>query len=172
MIERMKKRVEVGDATAMYNLGCCFSEGSYGLPRDHDKALELWQQAGELGSADAYFNIGNTYYNGRGVERDEKKANQYYELAAIDEYVYARHNLGNAECRAGNWDRALKHWLIAAGGGSDNSVKGIQQLYMDGYATKEDYTKAFQTYQKCIDEIRSEQRDQAAAFDEAMYKYY
>ena len=145
--------------------------GTYGLLRDHDKALELWHRARELGCAEAYYNIGCAYYNGRGVERDESKAEHYYEIAAMDGNVPARHNLGNSEARAGNWDRAFKHYMIAAGVGFNDSVKNIQQLYRDEHATKEDYTKALRAYQKRIDEIRSEQRDKAAAFDDR-YKYY
>ena len=34
------------------------------------------------------------YYHGNGVERDEKKAARYYELAAIGGHVTSRHNLG------------------------------------------------------------------------------
>ena len=105
------------------------------------------------------------------MERDNNKADHYYELAAMGGDETARNNLGWSEARAGNWDRAIKHWLIATGDGYDDSVKGIQQLYTDGHATKEDYTKALLAYQKCIDEIRSEQRDQAVAFDD-QYKYY
>ena len=170
-IKGLKKRIDAGDARAMLNLGCCYSEGSSSLPRDYDKALELWHKAGELGCATAYFNIGNAYHFGNGVERNEKKTDHYYELAAMGGDGMARHNLGCAESDAGNWDRATKHWLISAGGGYDNSVKGIQQLYMDGDATKEDYAKALRACQKCIDEIRSEQRDEAATFDDE-YKYY
>ena len=85
--------------------------------------------------------------------------------------VYARYNLGNAEWRACNWDRAAKHYMIAAGEGQNKSVKGIQQLYMDGHATKEDYTKALLAYQAYLDDVRSEQRDQAAAID-GENKYY
>ena len=72
MIEQMKKRVELGDAQAIYNLGVFYSEGLYGLPQDHAKASELYHQAGELGHTRSYFNIGILYYNGDGVERDEK----------------------------------------------------------------------------------------------------
>jgi hypothetical protein len=36
-------------------------------------------------------------------------------------------------------DSPLKHWLIAAGDGYNDSVKNIQQLYRAGHATKEDY---------------------------------
>jgi hypothetical protein len=60
--------------------------------------------------------------------------------------------------------------MIVAGDGYNDSVK-IRQLYMDWHATKEDYTKALQAYQRYLDEIRSEQRDKAAAFSDG-YKYY
>ena len=170
-IKRLNKRKEAGDVRAMYIIGCGFSEGSLGLPQDYDKALELYHRAGELGIAKAYYNIGNAYYNGRGVERDEKKANHYYELAAMGGIAIARHNLGCIEAaQANNWDRAVKHFIIAAGDGYNDSVKGIQLLYMDGDATREDYSKALQAYQKYLDEIRSEQRDNAAAFRDT-YKY-
>ena len=165
-----KKRVEVGDAEGIYSLGCCYSTGSRGLTQDRVKALELWQRAGELGNADAYFNIGNAYSTGNGMERDEKKADHYYELAAMGGDEMARHNLGCAEALARNYDRALKHWLISVGGGINESLKNIQKLFMDGHATKDDYTKALLAYQMYLDEIRSEQRDQAATANDG-YKY-
>ena len=170
-IEINKKRVEVGDAIAIFDLGIFYDNGMCGMTQDQDKAMELYHEAGELGCAEAYFNIGNAYYNGRGVDRDEKKANHFDELAAMQGSVYARHNLGCSECRVGNWDRAIKHFMIAAGGGNNNSVKGIQQLYTDGHATKEDYTKALQAYQEYLEDVRSEQRDQAAAYNDT-YKCY
>ena len=99
------------------------------------------------------------------------KAKHYYELAAMMGYAKARHNLGNAEWRAGNWDRAIKHFMIAAGGGLNNSVKSIQKLYELGHATKDDYASALQNYQAYLDAIKRDQRDQAvAAYDR--YKYY
>ena len=173
IIERYKKRIEVGDAHAMFNLGCCYSKEGYGLRQDRTKAFELWHKAGELGIAKAYYNIGNMYYFGRGVERDDKKANHYYELAAMGGCVVkARHNLGCSEAHAGNWDRALKHWMISAGSGHNNSVKMIQKLYMKGHASKETYTSALRAYQSYLDEVRSEQRDKAAAAYSDRYKYY
>ena len=168
---RLKKRVEAENATAMYNLGCEYYHGLYGLPRNRAKALKLYHKAGELGYAMAYNNIGSAYYNGDGVERNEKKADHYFELAAMRGVPEARFNLGNSEARAGNWDRAIKHYMIAAGDGYSDSVKTIQQLYMNGHATKEDYSKALRAYQSYLDEIRSEQRDKAAAANDK-YKYY
>ena len=171
IVRRLKKRMEVGDAEAIYIIGSNYSDGSGGLPRNRAKALKLWHKAAaELGCAEAYYNIGIAYYSGEGVERDEKKADHYFEQAAMGGVVPARHNLGNSECRAGNCDRALKHWLISAGG-DNNSVKIIQHLYKGGKATREDYARALQAYQTYLGEIRSEQRDHAAAFSDD-YKYY
>ena len=170
-IKRVRTRVEVGDATAMLILGCAYDDGNYGLPRDRIKALELYHRAGELGYTKAYNNVGHAYHTGEGVERDEKKADYYYELAAMGRYVAARHNLGNVEFRAGNWDRALEHYMIAAGDGQNESVKAIQELYKLGHATKDDYAKALRGHQAYLDDIKSPQRDQAAAYHDD-YKYY
>ena len=125
-----------------YNLGVCYADGSYGLQQDHAKALELWHQAADLGNAKSYYSIGGAYHVGRGVERDEKKAVHYMELAAMRGHVVARHNLGCFDWKAGNMDRALRHFIIAAGMGYSDSFENIKLMFMNGQATKEDYAKA------------------------------
>ena len=108
-IKRLKKRIEAGDVEAIFGLGCFYDQGMYGLIQDQDKAMELYHEAGDLGYAAAYHNIGNAYDSGVGVERDEVKANHYYELAAMGGFATARHNLGNAEFLTGNWDYKTLH---------------------------------------------------------------
>ena len=176
-IRRLKKRVEVDDAKATYNLGCYYHPEDHQtysklIPLDMDKALELWHRAGELGCAEAYYNIAITYSLGNGVERDAKKENHYLELSAMGGDPEARHNLGVEEACKGAMKRALKHALIATGSGHKKSLGLIQQMYKDGYVSKDDYTKALRAYQAYLSEIKSEQRDEAAAFDEVMYNYY
>ena len=166
-----KKRVEMGDAQAIYNLGCCYAEGLLGLQQDWEKAFELWHRAGELGNAGSYFNIGCAYFRGNGVGRDQTKATHYFELAAMGGVVKSRHNLGIFEERAENYDRALKHYMINVEGGSNDSLKNIKHFYSNGYATRDHYTKALQAYQQYLDEVKSDQRDKAAAFSDK-YKYY
>ena len=154
----------------VFNLGCYYYYGMY-VPQDHAKALELWHRAAELGDAQSYYDVGNSYLQGNGVERDEKKAVHYYELAAMGGHVISRHNLGVLEKRYGNMDRALKHHMIAAGCGDNDSLEKIKQMFKKGVATKEDYTQALLSYQANLVEIKSAQRDEAAAFDDE-YKYY
>ena len=170
-IERGKKRVEVNDPLAMYNLGVCYRDGLYGLPQDHTKALEFWHQAAELGYSPTYLNIGYAYNNGKGVDVDKKKGLHYYKLAAMMGSVMARHNLGVIEKRAGNIVRAVKHYMIAVRGGNSESLEAIKEFYTNGHAIKDDYTIALKLYQAYLGEIKSDQRDKAAAFS-AEFRYY
>jgi len=171
MINRYKKRVEMNDPIAVYSLGYYYSEGKYGFSRDYKKALELWHRAAELGFAKAYNSIGYVYNYGQGVEVDKKKAVHYFELAAMGGDVMARNNLGTWEKREGNMERALKHFMIAIRGGNTKSLNAIKALCLTGNATKDDYTKALRSYQSYLGEIKSDQRDEAAAAREN-YRYY
>ena len=171
IIERLEKRIDANDAQATGTHGSHYANGDYRFPQDMGKALELWHQAAELGHSESYSNIGVAYYNGHGIERDEKKANHYFELAAIGGNASARLNLGDAEGRKGMFGRAMKHWMIALGGGDNRSLETIKQLFKSGLANKDNYSKALQAYQAYLSEIKSPQRDEAAVADEDC-KYY
>ena len=94
---------------------------------------------------------------------DLKKANYYAELAAIGGDVNARHNLGCSEGNLGNFDRAVKHWMISAGAGHDESLNTIRECFMSGHATKDDFEKALRAHKEAKDEMRSDQRETASA---------
>ena len=170
-IEKENQRAEVGDALAILIVGGSYDRGIRGHPQDYAKALELFYRSAELGNALAYYNIGLYYEIGKGVKIDEKKARYYYEVAAIRGNPHARHNLGEFEEEAGNIDRAIKHHMMAIAGGNVKSLKSIQELFKEGYATKEEYTKALRSYQEYLKEIKSSQRDEAAVRSD-MYETY
>jgi len=171
-VERLEIRVDLDDPIAIHIIGCYYRDGRNGYPRDHTKALKLFHRAKELGHAEAYTAIGYAYSNGRGVEVDKDKALHYWELAAIRGNGAARCNLGVMEANGGNFDRAVKHCMIAVRSGFADSLKIIKHLYTCGHATKEDYMKALQLYQAYIGEIKSDQRDKAAAYNKEEYRYY
>ena len=166
-IKRLKKRMEVGDAYAFFMMGSYYSGGQNGLPQDSAKAIEFWRKAGKFG----YNNIGLASDHGNGVERDAKMARHYYELAAMEGNVVASYNLGVDEYNAGNHDRALKHYMIAVRGGCADSVKNIQQMYKNGHVAKDHYANALRAHQAYLNEIKSDQRDKAAASRDD-YRYY
>ena len=78
--------------------------------------------------------------------------------------VQARHNLGIFEAQAGNTNRAMKHLMVAANAGYDNSLKVIQMCFMNGDGTKDDFEKALRVHKDAKDDMKSVQRDAAAAY--------
>ena len=93
--------------------------------------------------------------------KDLQKAKYYYELAAMGGNVKARYNLGNLEKRAGDVDSAVKHWMISAAAGDDNSMKAIHDGYTYGHVTEDDIEKAWHAHKEARNEMKSEQRDAA-----------
>jgi len=170
-IKIMTKRMEVGDALAIYSHGCDYYAGTCGVAQDYAKAFELHLSASDLGYAAAHHSVGFSYHTGRGVEVDKKKAMYYWNLAAREGDTSSRHNLGNTEVQAGNVNRALKHFMIAVRDGNAKSLEETKRLYTNGYATKDKYTKALRLYQSYLSEIKSIQRDEAAAYDDKN-RYY
>ena len=132
------------------------------MPQDRAKSKELLLKVGELGCAQAYHNLGNAYQNGSGVELDMKKAFYYYELAAMNGSVNARHNLGGIEYNSGNKVRAMKHFIMAAKAGLKFSLDMIKYGYEKGYVTKDEYANTRRAYQQQQEETTSDERNKAA----------
>lgn len=90
IIKRLKNLMGKGNAEVYRALAGYYATGNRGLPQDWNEANELCLKAGELGCADGYYNLGNSYGQGRGVEVDKKKAKHYWELSAMMGSVHAR----------------------------------------------------------------------------------
>ena len=145
-IKRLEKLMDKGNADAYHMLAGFYDRGTMGMPQNRAKANELYLKAGELGCAPAYFNLGSSYYNGDGVEIDKERAMHYFELAAMNGDVKARHNLGYIEAQAGNFLRAYKHLILSARAGYKQSLEAVKQGFMKGLVTKEEYAQALRAY--------------------------
>ena len=58
----------------------------------------------------------------------------------------------------------MKHWMMSAGAGCDDSLKDIRECLLQGHATKDASEKALRAQKEAKDEMRSDQREAAAAF--------
>ena len=163
-IERTKNLMDKGNAEAFNYFSGYYVQGINGMPQDYQKARELWLKAGELGYAGAYFNLGQSFMEGLGVEVDVKKAEHYYELATIGGSVIARHNLGGLEVDAGNFDRAFKHFMIAARAGYKESLDAAKTGYTNGMITKDEYANTLRAYHERQKEMKSDERDTAKEY--------
>jgi len=171
-IKRLNKLMDKGNGEAFTTLGGCYAEGyagayangTMGMPQDRVKANELYLKGGELGSSSGYYNLGNAYDLGRGVERNTKKAKHYYELAAMNGSIQARHNLGCIEGQADNHQRAMRHWKIGARFGHEKCLKMVKIGLIGGMVTKDDYANCLRAYHERQNEIKSDERDKAAEY--------
>lgn len=162
-LKRIHKLMDNGNAQAFHLLAGLYFDGLMGLPQDYQKACELNLKVGELGCADGYLLLGDFYSRGNGVEVDMKKAKHYYGLAAMGGHINARFNLGVIEGHAGNVDRAVKHWKIAARAGHEDSLDAVKEGFMNAAVTKEEYANTLRAYQKSQDDMKSDERDKAAS---------
>eukprot|EP00984_Skeletonema_dohrnii_P022633 scaffold11731_cov74-Skeletonema_dohrnii-CCMP3373.AAC.4 len=150
------KRVEANDPVALRKVGIrqC-DEGDYG------SAFEYLTKAAKMGDVEAHFNLAAMYWKGAGVQKDGKKGNYHAEEAAIAGHPEARFSLAAIEWKNGNRERAVKHLVIAANLGDDNSVDKLNHGYLEGVLSKEDYAAALREHQAAILATKSPQRDAA-----------
>ncbi len=141
-IERnLMKRVEANDPVALCQVGTirCDDKG------DYEGAVEYLTKAAGLGDINAHYNLSVMYEEGQGVEKDLKKQLHHLEEAAIGGHRDARFNLGNREYRNGRYDRAIRHYTIAAKLGDDEALETVKKYFGHGYVSKEDFEAALPT---------------------------
>jgi len=159
VIKRSMNRIKKNCPVAMRHMGTKrYYEGDFKI------ALEYFTKAVELGDIEAHYVLSRMYYNGEGVEKDKDKEIFHLEEAAIGGDPAARFGLGCIEVMNGNFERAAKHFIIAANLGDDKSLELIKDLYAMGHARKEDYADALRAYQAAVDAAKSAEREVAEAY--------
>ena len=155
--KNVMKRVEANDPAAMSQMGKrCYQEG------DNEGAYKYLSKAAELGDVEAHNCLSMMYREGHGVERDKKREVYHVEEAAIGGHVTARHNLACDEGTSGRFERAMKHYIIAAKLGNVPSLKTLKEGYAAGIVSKEDFASALRAHQAAVDAMKSPQREAAA----------
>ena len=151
-------RVEANDPGAICQMG--FHRNNCG---DYSVAVGYFIKAAELGSVNAHYNLSVMYSKGLGVEKDKKKELYHLECAAIGGHVLGRHNLGCTEEGNGRYDRAVKHWIIAANMGDDLALKNVMIMYRNGLVSKEVFAAVLRSHQAAVDATKSPQREKGEA---------
>ena len=150
--ELLQKRIEANEPVAMRETGVIRYERG-----DYKAAFDYWTRAASLGDVEAHYQLSTLYHEGKGVEKDEKKLKHHLTEAAIGGHPDARFNLACLEGRNGRVDRAVKHFIIAAKLGNDNSLGKLKILMK-----KEEFGAVLRGYQAAIDATKSPQREEAA----------
>ena len=155
-LERSKKN----DPAALCHVGITLNKKG-----DYEASFEYLEKAAEMGVAMAHFELSCMYHHGNQfVKKDEKKEIYHLEEAAIGGYPMARHYLGCLELKTNRYERARKHFSIAANLGLNESLQALRKLYTDGHASKEDYASALRSYQAVVVATKSSEREEAKIF--------
>ena len=156
--ENYMKRIEANDPVAMREQGSyCYKKG------DYSSAFEYFTKAAKLGDIEAHYQLSGCFGLGRGVEKDEKKELFHLEEAAIGGHPDARCNLACYEGINERYERAVKHWIIAANLGYDDSLNALKEGFKRGVVIKEDFAAALRGHQAAVDATKSPQREAAEA---------
>jgi len=167
--KRIHKRMKLKDAEAFNYKGLAHHHGTYGVPIDLNKEVELLEKAAELGSVTAYNTLASIYWEGRGlddgqtvrvlIERDAEKAVRYYKIAAMGGHEGARSWLGIIEeFFNSNMDRAMKHYVISARSGFSLALEKVGEGYKAGHVTKDEYASTLRAYKDSCDEMKRASR--------------
>ena len=153
---QLMKRVEANDPAAISHMG----SNRY-REEDYTAAFQYLTNAADLGQAEAHYRLSMMYRDGKGVEKDEKRALHHAEKAAIGGDPGARHHLGYIEAENGRMDRAVKHLIIAAKQGNDDSLESIKNLYKTEHVSKGVFATALRGHHAAIAATKSPQREEA-----------
>ena len=168
LVQRVKKRLKVNDHEAFYMLAGGYYNGSMGLNQDFSEAIRLLYIGAELGSISAHSALAEACQYGNGTEVDLKRATIHLQLAAIGGDVLARRHLGANES---NFERAYKHFMIAAKSGDDESLEEVGEGYKAGHITKDEYASTLRAHQQSWGGMRSEQRSNASKYPDIIRTY-
>lgn len=82
----------------------------------------------------------------------------------MEGHVFARYNVGVTELDSSPW-RAYTHFMIAAKGGEDNSLKlkKTKQGYLEGFVTKDEFAETLRGHHKTKSARSTKHRDNAVA---------
>jgi TPR repeat protein len=159
LVGEVMKRVEVNDAASIGVLANFYQHGHNGLQQDHSKAMELYARAAELGWSKAHCYLAEVCDEG-----DMKKAKFHLEAAAMAGNEVARCIVGVMEHVAGNVERAVKHWTIAASAGDYEAMHNLRTGFENGLVSRESIDSILAAYNNSCAEMRSKARDAYIGF--------
>merc|ERR1719400_2838071 len=156
--------------------------GHTGGMLDND-LIEYYQLLADKGDVQAQVGLGQLHYQGgRGVNMDHHNALHYFQQAADAGNAIAMAFLGKmylegGEAVAQNNETAIKYFKKAAGLGNPVGQSGLGLMYLYGKGVEKDYKKAFEYFQKAVEQNWGEKLMEAhtdyrrVMYDEALMKY-
>eukprot|EP00040_Diaphanoeca_grandis_P022210 m.118865 g.118865 ORF g.118865 m.118865 type:complete len:452 (+) comp28705_c0_seq2:133-1488(+) len=118
-------------------------------------SLEVVKEQALAGNPVAQNKLGSMYYHGKGVERNDALARQWFKLSAAQGHAAAQKNVGQTYYfgRGGVQDdtNAFKWFKLAADNGNIVAQRSLGNLYFGGRGVPQDDKQAFYWHTKAAD---------------------
>lgn len=117
---------------------------------DYEKALAEWQPLADAGDAEGQYGLGMMYGNGFGVDMNDDKAIEYYNLASAQGHADAQYKLGvmhqNGWGLPMNEEEAAKIFRLAAETGHVDAQMGLAQICAAEWSPLYDKIEAYKWF--------------------------
>lgn len=128
----------VEDANKAYNSG------------NYAEAIKILIPLSLNGDADAQFDLGDLYFNGKGVKKDDAEAARLFKLAAAQGHARAQFYLGDMYSAGRgvlqDYVEAAKWYKLAAAQGDADAQVSFGDMYADGIGVIKSLVKAHMWY--------------------------
>lgn len=130
--EAFEKGAALQSVGAMYCLGTCYYDGTYGGNADYRTAKKWFREGARLGDDPCIYFLGYMYYFGLGTTENREKAVAYFRRSATKGYAASQYSLG--ECyHAGKGvvqsiEQARYWWEKAAAQGYETAIDCLREL--------------------------------------------
>lgn len=127
----LKRAAKLGDGWSQNNLGCFYLK-RIKTEADFLLTIDLFLRAADNGIVEAYLNLGQIYYDGKYVTRDDCKSAQWFTAAALRGDSRGEYRLGlmylDGTGVDKNIDRARKLLLTAKDKGIEVGSEVLEKL--------------------------------------------
>ena len=145
-LDSLVTRADQSDVKAMIKLADYYkSEGLL------DKAFKYVHKSTLYSSAEGERKLGYYYEKGIGCQKDEVKARQYYELAAMHGDIKAKYNIGLFYYKNKQYPQAFNYVKESADENYGKALVLLAYFYEHAVGSEQNYALAKESYDKALD---------------------
>ena len=154
-LELLRQLAEDGDTRAMCDYGKLFDTTGAPVTQNPEEAFKWYLKAAEYGDDRGQFFVGESYYNGKLVERDYVQACKWFTLSAEKGYAIAQYYLGHMYYKGNgvpiDQKEAMRWFKLSV----DRECNEARVTLGDIYCTFDNYDyyeKAFKLYSAAMED--------------------
>ena len=171
-LDEIRREANKGNAQGLYDLGCCYYNGSFGIEQDFKSAVEWFRKAADKGNSNAMYMLGCCYIDEEGVELDYIEGLKYLRLADQKGDKHARTVIEDIKGNGHHdWGEIGFSGYYDQGVLDEKKIEDLKHKAVQGnvyaclvlghsYKNKKDYINAFQYYQAAANTLTRESINQ------------